>query len=292
MSKKSNHEISCSHCGKKFTKEIHHSYNTLLDKNVASQIMSFNDFILECPHCKEITYYNHSLLYNDMLNNIMVQYTPTLQEAYECINNYEKLNQKYQLNHKLRVVFSSVTRFIEKVLILSMGYNDMVMELYKLIFISESDVAKEDEVFITFNDELTKCYVSVLHEDKSTTDYEFNEKMYEYLYSVLETKEYFNRANDYFVDLHFIEKIIDDESNSEPLHIEVFNGRKFIGNVYVEELNSYEKCICDNYKENDKVNVKINDKTYTGIIEEIRLLSEQKLGCSFESLPKIISHPN
>lgn len=290
MSKKSIHTIVCKHCSHEFKKEVNDSYNTLLDENVVKKILECNDFIFECPNCKKETYHDHSLVYNDMLNNIMVQYVCNLNEAYDVIKQYEKLNNKYKLDHKLRVVVRDQPRFMEKVAILAHGYNDLVMEFYKSVFSAKLNVGENDEVFITFSLDEEEIMVSIYHENGEESNYVFNKEMYDYLYNVLKTKEYFNRTNDYFVDDYFVSQLLEDESDCEPLHIEVFRHREYVAEVYIEELNKTTQCLVNENLQDEAVKVIIDSKIYDGKIKFIRLLSEHRLGKSFESLTKIVDN--
>lgn len=278
----------CKKCLNEFEITLAESLNSLYDQDCIERILSGSEHVCECPKCGSKSFVRHNLIYTDIKNNFKVCYVETLQDAYEIIQKHEE-NLCFEDDCIYRVVVGNYPRFMEKVSILSAGFNDLAIEFYKIMVRADLELSDDLDVFMSFNDDLSEYCISTVDEKfKECKEYMFNKKAYDYILGILKNEDYYNRKNDYFVDKYFIEQLIENKNENEPLHLEIFREREFIAFVEINELQKEVLCIGSNNKVNQKVKVMIENKIYKGIIRKIKLLSEKRLGKTFDEIPRIV----
>ena len=227
MSKYSTHKIKCSKCGKEFSEEIADSLNVSIDNDSLDKIRTFDAMTVVCPHCGKKIYYDHPILYNDMKNNFMVQYAPDTKTFNEFIESCEKMNNQFGAllgnTYKYRVVLGDYRVFVEKVEILTVGLNDVVVEAYKEIFYDNMDLENVGMIIFEFSEDFSKKRLVVYNSDsnKEPSYYGISDEVYNELDEKLKEEPYYDRAEDYVVDRRFILKMFDEDSDKEPVHEEM-----------------------------------------------------------------------
>lgn len=227
MSKYSKHSIKCPHCNKEFSEEIADSLNVTLDPDSLIKVRSGEVFNVTCPECKEKFFYNHPFLYHDMDKHFMVQYAPDTRTFKDFIESADKMYNQFGAlfgeQQTQRVVLGNVSQFIEKVEILSFGFNDVAIEGYKELFFSKMNFKGVSNICIEFNNDMTDKRVSVYFEDENREPefYNLSEEVYESMFELVKQLDIYDRHNDYIVDHRFILKMFTEEGDKEPIHIEV-----------------------------------------------------------------------
>lgn len=225
MSKYSIHSLKCPYCNKEFSEEIADSLNVTLDLDSFSKVRKGDVFHVICPECKKSFFYNHPFLYHDMNKHFMVQYAPDTKTFKEFIKSADKMYNKFISlfgeQQTIRIVLGNVEQFLEKIDILTFGFNDVVIEAYKEIFFQEMNLKDVTDIFIEFNQDMTDKRIAVCYNKKEKEFYEFSDQIYKSIFSNIKELDFYNRYNDYIVDRRFILKMFDEKSDKKPIHIDV-----------------------------------------------------------------------
>ena len=227
MSKESIHKIICNECKKEFAETISDSLNVSLDPESLLKVRNGDVVTVICPHCGKKMFYNHPVLYHDMNKHFMVQYAPdtkTLKEFIDATDTaINQFNSLFGQSIKHRVVLGDYRSFIEKVEILTAGYNDVIVEIYKETFFQEMNLDKVEHIYFDFSEDLSDKRLTVELENGKTDYYKINDEIYNDIDRTFKTEVFYDREEDYIVDRRFVHKMLPEDSNHEPIHIELLN---------------------------------------------------------------------
>lgn len=134
--------ITCPECQKQEEFVIWSSINTDLSPELKSAVLDGSLFIFKCPCCNAQTRIDYSCLYHQMDDKIMIQYAAddkTAKQFCDITSGKGPLQSitesVIQGSYLLRVVRSQ-EQFREKIAIFDAGFDDRLVELYKIIFLS------------------------------------------------------------------------------------------------------------------------------------------------------------
>lgn len=140
MSKRGLITLNCPKCHDNFEKEVWQSINVTIDPDLKKELKDYKFFLHTCPKCgfEFVSYYN--FLYHDMENQFMVSLCDDLIEMSRVIDVFEESKgelAKYGSTIKdTRVRVTTDERiFREKILLFENGFDDRIVEIYKLITI-------------------------------------------------------------------------------------------------------------------------------------------------------------
>jgi len=131
MSKISIKPITCPKCKHSGELKMYESVNFSLDPKLRDEVLSGHIFEWVCPQCGETLSIWYDLLYHDMKKEFQIYYSPT-----NCVGINKMINDmltKYPGMRKLCRTTESLNALREKIYIFENGFNDIVIELAKLL---------------------------------------------------------------------------------------------------------------------------------------------------------------
>ena len=140
MSKRGLITLNCPKCHNNFEKEVWQSINVTIDPDLKKELRKPGFFLHACPKCgyEFLSYYN--FLYHDMENQFMVSLCDDMLEMSKVIDGFEESKTDFAKygnivkDTRIRVTTDDIT-FREKILLFENGFDDRIMEIYKLITI-------------------------------------------------------------------------------------------------------------------------------------------------------------
>lgn len=132
-------EISCPRCGKTGSFTVWHSINTELDPEMRDAVRDGAAFIYECRKCGHRTPVNYGFLYHQREDRMMLHYCTDENSVTECLRIYGSNGkmQELELGDYLTRIVRSLNELREKLFIFDAGLDDRVIELMKLLYVSE-----------------------------------------------------------------------------------------------------------------------------------------------------------
>lgn len=92
---------------------------------------------MECAHCHSKFHIPYPVLYHDMEKKLLIQFTEEKElEPIKKILDYANVGEDYTVR-----IVDNERDWIEKILISDSGYDDRIMELYKLLVLSQYEDA-------------------------------------------------------------------------------------------------------------------------------------------------------
>lgn len=157
--------LVCPECNEKFNAYIYTSINVQLDKEMKNKVLSGKLFDMECTHCHAKFHIPYPVLYHDMEKKLLIQFTE--EKDLEPVKTILK-NANVGEDYTVRIV-DNERDWIEKILISDSGLDDRIMELYKLLVLSQYDDANNVNGLYYWNIQNFENphYVIVLDEKKS-----------------------------------------------------------------------------------------------------------------------------
>ena len=131
MSKISIKPITCPKCKHNGELKMYESVNVSLDPKLRDEVLSGHIFEWVCPQCGETLSVRYDLLYHDMAKEFQIYYSPA-----NCLSINKMINDmqtKYPGMRKLCRTVESFNALREKIYIFENGFNDVVIELAKLL---------------------------------------------------------------------------------------------------------------------------------------------------------------
>jgi hypothetical protein len=131
MSKISIKPITCPKCKYSGEFKMYDSVNVSLDPDLRDEVLNGHIFEWVCPQCGEILSIRYDILYHDMDKEFQIYYSPT-----NCIGINKMINDmltKYPGMRKLCRTVESLNALREKIYIFENGFNDIVIELAKIL---------------------------------------------------------------------------------------------------------------------------------------------------------------
>lgn len=141
MSASENVEITCPRCGKTGSFTVWHSINTDTDPEMRDAVRDGSAFIFECRKCGHRIPVNYGFLYHQPDERMMLHYCPNDESVNECLTIYGKNGKmaEMQLDGYLTRIVRSINELREKLFIFDACLDDRVIEVMKLLYISEFD---------------------------------------------------------------------------------------------------------------------------------------------------------
>ena len=157
--------LVCPECNKKFNADIYTSINVQLDEGMKNKVLNGNLFDIECSHCRSKFHIPYPVLYHDMEKKLLIQFTE--EKDLEPVKTVLE-NAKADADYTVRIV-DNERDWIEKILISDSGLDDRIMELYKLLVLSQYEDADNVNGLYYWNIQSFEKphYVIVLDEKKS-----------------------------------------------------------------------------------------------------------------------------
>ena len=158
-------ELTCPECKEKFHADLYTTINLQLEPGIKNKVLSGQLFDFECEHCHKVFHIPYPVLYHDMDANLIIQFTQDedLKKAQEALQHVQ-LKKEYAIR-----IVDSYRNWIEKILIFDSGLDDRIMELYKLLVLSQYEDAKNLNGLYYWNIQSldNPHYVMVLDEKKT-----------------------------------------------------------------------------------------------------------------------------
>lgn len=130
-------ELVCPECNEKFNVDIFTSINVQMDKDMKNRVLSGKLFDMECAHCHSKIHIPYPVLYHDMEKKLLIQFTEEKElEPIKKILDHANVGEDYTVR-----IVDNERDWIEKILISDSGYDDRIMELYKLLVLSQYEDA-------------------------------------------------------------------------------------------------------------------------------------------------------
>lgn len=125
-------KFHCPVCHNDSEIKMYRSVNVDLDKSLREKVLSGKIFSWVCPNCGEELNIHYDFLYHDMSHEFMIYFSPN-----KCEETNEAINcqlDKYpgMRNSKYRTV-DNFNQLIEKILIFESGFDDVTIELAKVL---------------------------------------------------------------------------------------------------------------------------------------------------------------
>ena len=141
MSMPKEETVTCPYCGKTVECTSWHSINTELDFAVPD-IISGKLFETVCDGCGKILHLDYPLLFNDMNHQVMIDYVPQ-EKVREAVRASDLMRS---MGGRVRIV-TEQTALREKVAIFDAGLDDRIVEILKLLAVSQiADQLKDKPV--------------------------------------------------------------------------------------------------------------------------------------------------
>ncbi|MGO9113929.1 MAG: CpXC domain-containing protein, partial [Thermoguttaceae bacterium] len=119
--------ISCPACQHQQAFTAWQSINVTLDPALKEKLLDRSLVTFHCKQCGHTAGVNQGLLYHDMERRVMIMLGC---QAPDDLELPERFAQEFQAEYSLRLV-SSMTKLIEKVLLVDAGLDDRAIEIFK-----------------------------------------------------------------------------------------------------------------------------------------------------------------
>lgn len=162
-----NIELVCPECKEKFQADVYTSINVQMDKNIKNKVLNGTFFDFECTYCHKNFNVPYPVLYHDMDRKLLLQFSVD-----EDVEQTMKVLSAIDISKDYTVRFVDTYRnWIEKILIFDSGLDDRIMELYKLLVLSQYEDASNLNGLYYWNIQNVENphYVLVLDEKQSDT---------------------------------------------------------------------------------------------------------------------------
>lgn len=195
--------IRCNGCTKEFEIPVYQTINAQFDQELKRQIIRGDLFANTCPNCGTVNYSLYNVLYNDMENQVMIRFTTG--NVQEEINNFayseefvEELGILKQAlkGYQYRFI-DDPFKFAEVVDIFDAGYDDRVIQLYKVLVAHDyyhDNNERSTSIDFDYNDGTGKYVFLVMKDDELLAMSDFDSSIYNGLEK--NYRPYFEKANE------------------------------------------------------------------------------------------------
>ena len=197
--------VACPKCRAAIHFTMWDSINTEMSFAV-NQIISGKLFEVTCSKCGFTTLVDYPMLFNDMNHSIMIMYQR--QKDYYENSKLDSLVKAFKTNY--RIVFSQEA-LREKVCIINAGYDDRVMELYK-VFLLHTDFSEQhpNEIGTAFfYGEDNSNRIDILTDEGKSYNTPFQKNIYDALKESFELCVKAYPVNETVIDSEWAEKYIE-----------------------------------------------------------------------------------
>lgn len=140
--------VECPRCREKSSFTVWTSLNTETDPEKKEEVLSGKIFLFRCPHCGTETYVLFPLLYHDPEHAFMVWFVPDSREKEADLP--PDMKERFAAQQYRFRLTSRMADFVEKILIMEDGLNDVVIEAVKRDICASVVKSSPDFVFLQF----------------------------------------------------------------------------------------------------------------------------------------------
>ena len=186
-------EIKCPNCNETSRFVIWRSINTVLDPEMKQAVRDGSAFLFNCPRCQHATHVEYDVLYHQMEDQIMIQVASTeegLKRALSCMSGEDRTEIIQMLrkdSHYLNRIVRTQNNLREKLAIFDCGYDDRIVEIYKLLLfarIQEQNPKYRAIELLFFRQPEGECGIQLMAEGKPVGMCRFDVEMYRKLEAV------------------------------------------------------------------------------------------------------------
>lgn len=200
-------EISCPRCGKVGSFTVWHSINTETDPEMHDAVRDGSAFIFECRKCGHRMPVNYGFLYHQTDDRMMLHYCPNDEAVEECLSIYGRNGkmQELQLDNYLTRIVRSINELREKLFIFDAGLDDRVIEVLKLLYISEfaesSPESNVDRALCGIIE--NKVMIELISKNRSVGTFEADMSLYDQIADLVDERCLPLREEEPIVDLNW-----------------------------------------------------------------------------------------
>lgn len=237
MSKYTMHTLKCPHCGNVFKRKVADSINVTIEPDTLKKVMTGDIFELSCKSCKKKFNYNHPVLYHNMDKSFMIQYASNPRELVRFIELTKTFRENVKkdfddfLVKTYRVIPGNDSEFIEKIGVLTYGFNDVAAEIYKQAFYEGKELKDVSNITYVFNDDCSECKLKVSYSDPNKNDelYDIDDELMHSIEEDIKDFDLLDREDEFIVNRELTLAILDN-----PLDV------PFIHEEYIKEFEKRE----------------------------------------------------
>lgn len=144
MSKTHLTKIACPKCGKESEFTVWDSVNVQISPDMKNSIMNGDAFLFKCPECGNEVHIFYTMLYHDMNKKLMIYLLPDDEKEIKTAAEFMKESCTADMGlglpditkgYSYRIV-TSPTELQERICIFDSGYDDRVIEIMKVLYLS------------------------------------------------------------------------------------------------------------------------------------------------------------
>jgi len=162
----------CPHCHEEFEIKKHVVINVDEDAQLKKDVCNQDLFTYACPHCGTNSNIDYALWYEEPEKKLLVhlideeENVDQLIEQMDIDNPYSPFKAFYDNGYAIRLV-ESHDELVEKIAIFNFGYDDRIIELYKLMVWMRTTMENPNDdtyevLFMPGEDK--QCYIGIIHD--------------------------------------------------------------------------------------------------------------------------------
>lgn len=196
MSRHHMERVCCPKCKKEDEFVLWDSINTKIDPELKEKVRTGELFKWTCPQCGNTVNVNYTTLYHQMEDHVMIYLVFGEKESavkmmqgflQDTNGKLVEIDKKLTEDYRNRVV-GSMNEFQEKLMILDAGLDDRVIEVMKLILLSElekNDNSPKIQEFLFCNNSDGTKHFAVNTDDNQWGMVEFHNDLYDHIENML-----------------------------------------------------------------------------------------------------------
>ncbi len=188
MSRKKHEKIICPKCKNESEFVVWDSINTMIDPDMKKSVRNGQAFMFQCPQCNAIANIDYGFLYHQMEDQIIIQYVQdeeAFNKAYEVFTGESEISREFNtetiFDGYLKRIVVTQNQLREKLAIFDAGLDDRIIEMVKLVYISEMEQNHSelsvDEALMFTNDE-GKHIIEFMFEGQGVAAVELDSEIY------------------------------------------------------------------------------------------------------------------
>jgi hypothetical protein len=185
MSRKKTESVICPSCHKNFDVEFWQSLNRDLDSQAKDQLLDGTLFDVDCPHFQFKSRLVYSILYHDMTNKVMVQLNPDVNGS-RTVDEFmkeETVEKQFKLMDYRRRQVKNEFHLREKAIIFSLGLDDRIIEIEKLVYAQMMEKREPDSKFtdMLFLENGDHWYFAIINDGEQVAALQIDKDFYKKL---------------------------------------------------------------------------------------------------------------
>ena len=159
MTMKNSQNIACMDCKKEGAFDFYGHIDVSTDPELKMLVKNYELFKFTCPHCGSEQFVNYSFVYQQPENGVLLYHLQDPEEMEEARASFRQEGEPQASveGHHRRIVIGP-DALVEKIRIFDAGYDDRIIELYKIFLYGQlrdqlEEAAGEDNVEAVFVDE-------------------------------------------------------------------------------------------------------------------------------------------